>query len=322
MSSHYDTLGVDRNATDAEIKKAYRSMSFKYHPDKNPSPDAAEKIRKINEAYEVLSDSQKKQEYDMHHQFPFNPIFGFGNGMGQNMGGMQFTHMASMDETHDINNIFRMMFAHGMPPGFPGFAMGPDIQVFHNGVPLRFHKQAPQQKPAPIIKHIEISIEQAYTGCTIPVEFERWVYLGEIKNNEYETIYITIPEGVDSGETVIMQDCGNVVNEVCKGDVHLVITVANKTVFKRQGLDLIITKSISLKESLCGFSFDVQHVNGKNLCLNNMNNPVVIKPNYCKVIPGLGMVKDGKTGNIEIHFTVEYPDSLTPEQIRVLSSVL
>ena len=322
--SHYEILGVEKTATDAEIKKAYRALSFKYHPDKNKSHDAEEKIRQINEAYEVLSDGQKRRQYDMEQSGPFG-----AGGHGFNpFGGMPFSHMQSMDESNDINNIFKMMF--GMGPGMgPGMGHpmgqgGPEIHIFHGGMPGMnpFGFQHQMQKPPPIVKNIEIRLEQAYQGCTIPLDIERWVYIGDTKTTETETMYITIPAGIDNNEMIVLRDRGNMLNDMCKGDIKIVIVIRNETPFKRQALDLVLNKTITLKEALCGFSFDVAHLNGKSYCLNNATNPTIIKPRYNKVIPQLGMMRDGNTGNLIVQFEVEFPDSLTVEQMAAIAQIL
>ena len=102
MTNHYDTLGVSKEAPEGEIKKAYRKLSLLYHPDRNNSEEANVKMLAINEAYETLSDGEKRRQYDAEQEF------------GQ--GGLPFQHMSSMDEFSDINQIFNMMFNGGGGP--------------------------------------------------------------------------------------------------------------------------------------------------------------------------------------------------------------
>jgi DnaJ-class molecular chaperone len=378
--THYDALGVNPKSTDAEIKKAYRMLSLKYHPDRNSSNEAVDKMHKINEAYEILSDPQKRRQYDLELKNPFlSGLGGFPGGMGMggmnmggmnmggmnmggmNMGGMPFTRMDTMDGGMD--DIFQMLFGGGIPGvgipggGMPGVGMpgggmpgggmpggmGPEIHIFHGGFPgsqgipggfpqgfsqglpgflgQGFRRQQ-TKKPDALTKTVQITLEQAYHGCTLPVEIERWTIIGELKVQEEETIYLTIPAGTDDNEMITIEGKGNIANEQQKGDVKVTIEVVNNTVFRRKGLDLIFRKGISLKESLCGFSFELPHLNGKMLNLNNRNNATIIKPNFKKVIPGLGLTRDGATGNMVIEFEVEYPDYLTPEQIAGISQIL
>jgi DnaJ-class molecular chaperone len=77
-----------------------------------------------------------------------------------------------------------------------------------------------------------------------------------------------------------------------------------------------------LKEALCGFSFDIPHLNGKLLCLNNMNNPTVIKPDYKRVVPNLGMTRENTTGNLIIEFIIQFPETLSTQQIVALKDIL
>ena len=314
----YKILGIPKTANEQEIKKAYRKMSLQYHPDRNPSPDAEEKIRKINEAYETLSDENKRREYDMGasaHGFPFP------GGPGQDMG--------------DINNLFSMLFGGGGIPGMhpgmmhPGMGMGmgqgmPEIRVFHGGMPggQRIFRQQ-IQKPQPIQLIVGLTMEQMFHGCTMPIEVSRWTMVGDVKIQEEETLYITIPQGTDDNEMLILQDKGHSINDTCKGDVRISIQLKNTTTpFRRQGLDLILKKTISLKDALCGFSFEITHLNGKTLSLNNKTSPTIVRPNYKKSIPNLGMIRDNVSGNLIIEFDVEFPESLTPAQIESLDGIL
>jgi len=134
-------------------------------------------------------------------------------------------------------------------------------------------------------------------------------------------MYINIPAGINHGETVLLQDMGNVVNGR-KGHVQLQISVAKHELFTRSGLDLIYNKTISLKESLCGFTIEINHVSGKRFSINNATNPTVIVPQYKKVVPGLGMKRDNNTGNLIIVFDVQFPASISPENIEILKTAL
>jgi DnaJ family protein A protein 2 len=111
-------------------------------------------------------------------------------------------------------------------------------------------------------------------------------------------------------------------NEQCKGDVKIFIKVENDSDFKRQGLDLLLEKSISLKEALCGFVFDMKYINGKNYSINNQAGSIII-PDYQKVIPGMGLSREGhKNGNLIIHFKVQFPEKLSDEQIIKIQEIL
>ena len=316
MVNHYEVLGVSQDAGDMEIKKAYRALSLKYHPDRNDTEEAKEKIQAINQAYEILGDKAKRNQYNMELQFG-----GGGMGMpGFGMGGMPFAHMQSMNDMNDINNIFNMMFGQSM--GGMGGPGGPEIRIFHGGMPgmpgMNFHHQ---MRPEPMQKSIQITIDQSFTGSTIPIEIERTIINGNVRRNETETVYINIPQGIDDNESVTLHDKGHIINDT-RGEVRIVFRVQNNSAFKRQGLDLVYKQKITLKEALCGFSFEILHLNGKRLCLNNASNPTVIKPNFKKVVPNLGMTREGSTGNMIIDFEIEFPESLSKEQMDRLLEIL
>jgi DnaJ-class molecular chaperone len=208
----------------------------------------------------------------------------------------------------------------GMGPmgGFPGMG-GPNIRVFHNGVQV--NPQMFVQKPEPLNKTVHIDLQTAYLGMKMPLEIERAIIKNGIQSSELETIYIDIPQGIDNNETIQINDKGHIVNDV-KGDIRISVQISNNTQFHRNGLDLIYKKKVSLKESLCGFIFEMSHLNGKKICLNNTSHPTVIKPNYKKVVPNMGMIRDGSTGNMILEFEVEFPDTLTAEQITGLLEIL
>lgn len=306
--NYYEILGIKENATRDEIKKAYRSLQMKFHPDKNPgSQEAMNMTQKINGAYEVLGDDQKREEYDMMKR---NPFFKMGNNMN-NMSG------AGMEVPMD--DIFNMFFG-GMPTGVPGFGFPPGgrIHVF-NGGPMPFHQAI--NKPVPIMKTLQVNMEQVYSGATIPMEIERWILENGTKIFEKETIYVDVYPGIDDNELIILRDKGNIINEQTKGDIKIMISVENNTPFRREGLDLLLEKTISLKDALCGFKFDIKYINGKSYTLNN-NKGNIVPAEYRKVYPEMGLKRGEHKGNMIILFHVEFPERLTEEQIEKLSAIL
>lgn len=316
----YEILGVDANATKDEIKKAYRNLQMKYHPDKNPgNKEAIVMTQKINEAYETLGDEQKRAEYDMMRNNP-NPFMRMHSHGGA---GMEVP----------IDEIFKQFFGdmHGVggfpdgmpfpfPGGIPGFgAGGPNIRIFHNGHPVNF--QQAMNKPVPIIKSLQVNMNQVLTGALVPLEIERWILETGKKIFEKEVLYIDIPQGVDDNEMIILRDKGNVISDTCKGDIKITILVQNNSEFKRSGLDLILEKTITLKQALCGFKFDINYPNGKCYTMNN-NKGNIVPPEYKKVYNGMGIKRGEHTGNMIIIFHVIFPENLTSEQIDKLEAVL
>jgi DnaJ-class molecular chaperone len=322
----YKILGVSENASHDEIKKAYRALSLKYHPDRNPDPTATEQFKKINEAYETLGDEQKRKQYEMERNNPFMRMSNMGRGMhsGANMGEMDdilkafFGGMPFMGGMGGFNMANEMEDLNGMG-GMRGFPPGAQFHIFHNGQPVNIGNRF--QKPSPINKTVTIDIEQVYNGTTIPVDIERWINDNGTKTFEKETLYVSIPKGIDENEIIMLKDKGNVVNEQCKGDVKIFIKITNNTEIKRQGLDLIYEKNISLKEALCGFTFEIKFINGKIYTLNN-NSGNIITPEYRKIVPNMGLTREGHTGNLIVIFHIEFPEKLTNEQINNLSEIL
>jgi len=312
--NYYNILGVSENATKEEIKKAYRGLQMKFHPDKNPGNQESIKMtQKINEAYETLGDEEKKSEYDMFRNNP-NPFMRM-NSHGS--GGMEVP----------MDDIFKMFFGgsplggmSGMPgmPGMPGSPLGGRVHIFHGG-PMNFQQAI--NKPIPILKSLQINMEQVLTGVSLPLEIERWIMENGSKVFEKETIYVDVPPGIDENEMLILRDRGNVINEQCKGDIKINILVQNNTAFKRSGLDLILDKTITLKDALCGFTFDIKYLNGKIYTLNN-NKGNIVPPEYKKIYPEMGLKRGEHKGNMIIFFHIEFPEKLTEEQIEKLSIVL
>ena len=220
-----------------------------------------------------------------------------------------------------LNDIFNMMFGSnpfgipGMPPGMPP---GAKIHIFHGG-PMNF--QQAMSKPIPIMKSLQITMEQVFNGASLPLEIERWILQSGSKIFEKETIYVDIPQGIDENEMLIIRDKGNVISEAYKGDIKISILVQNNTAFKRSGLDLILDKTISLKESLCGFSFELNYINGKSYTLNN-NKGSIVPPDYKKIYPDMGLKRGDHKGNMIINFHVDFPTNLTLEQIDKLIEIL
>lgn len=296
----YEILGVNKNATQEEIKKAYRKLSLEIHPDRNNGSDeSTEQFKKISNAYETLGDENKRKIYDMRDNNNNN-----NNGIGINP-----------------NELFKFFSQNIFGKMGQQVNMGSDSN--HNGS-VFFNVESVRQslnKPIPIMKNLEITLTKAYIGCTLPLEITRWVNENGIKREETETIYINIPKGVDNNELIILRDKGHIINDSIKGDIKIFINVTNDTEFIRTGLDLILNKTITLKEALCGFSFDMKYLDGKTFKINNGNGNV-IGFNYNKVLPDMGMKRDNHNGNIIINFTIVFPEKLTSEQVESLLNIL
>lgn len=298
--NYYQALGVSENASESEIKKAYRGLSLKYHPDKNNTTEAQTKMHEINDAYSVLGDKEKKTQYDNQRKFQ-------GRGIGTNM----------HQDFGDINNIFNSFFnQNGIPTGGQPGHFQNNIRVFRNGQPVNIKK-----RPNNITKILHISLDQSYQGLNAPIEVERNVIRNNEKTIEKETIYVEIPPGIDSNERITLQQKGHVLDELVS-DVVITIQLQKHDMFERQGMDLIYKREITLKEALCGTVVEFQHLSGKKLTLNTKNNPYIITPGYRHTAREYGMTRNNLRGNLFIMFTIKFPSDLNPEQREGIENIL
>ena len=143
MEDYYNVLGLTKNASNDEIKKTYRKLSMKHHPDRGGNKET---FQRINGAYEILGDAKKRQSYDIQRDNPLGNLFSQGGG--------------------DMGGLFNMFFGGQMGEGLNS----PNVQIFRNGQPINMQTL---QKPTPIIKNIIITLEQSYTGLTYPLQIEQ-----------------------------------------------------------------------------------------------------------------------------------------------------
>ena len=225
--NYYEILGIPETASQIDIKKAYRSLSLKLHPDKQGGN--VDEFKKINEAYTVLWDAEKRQEYD-------SSLRGKSSGTASGS---------------NVNDMFNMMFNN---EGFSNF-IRVNLEKVAKNIVLK--------KPVPIVTTIQLTFQQAYEGYNYPLHIERFVVANpekpDEKTHETETIYITVPAGIDDNEIIVVQNKGNVVGENT-GDIKCCIKTVNETPYIRQGMDLIYKKPLSLKDALCGFAFQLNHL--------------------------------------------------------------
>ncbi len=215
--SLYETLGVSENASADEIKKAYRKLARKYHPDINKDESAVEKFKEINAAYEVLSDPEKKQQYDQ-----------FGDQM---FGGQNFHDFArGQGAGVDLDEILRQMFGGGgFSGGFSGASQGGGFGGFGGfGAP-------------------DLDVQ-----ARITVPFMTAVQGGKYKINvEGESFDIKIPAGIKSGETLRVRGKGKQYQGQ-RGDLLIKVEVSASDEYERKGDDLYKTFDVPLKEALFG----------------------------------------------------------------------
>jgi DnaJ-class molecular chaperone len=292
---YYNILNLDEKATYEMIKKSFRKLSLKYHPDCNKSSDTTEKYKEIVEAYENLCKiyEQNKNKNNNKNQ----------NNQNQNNNQNQTNNNNNQNQTYstDINNIIKMFSTYSK------HKIHTDINILN--------------KPIPIIHNIDITLFQSYIGCLLPVNIERWLIVDNNKIKEKETLYVNIPKGIDNNEIIIIKNKGNIITDSNIGDVKIIINIINETKFKREGLNLFYYHSISLKDALCGLSFKLESISGDKLNFENSKTNI-ITPNKTIKIKNKGMQRDNFCGDLIIQFNVVFPDKLTIDNINLLENIL
>lgn len=314
--SHYEVLGINPDANESAIKKAYREMSFKNHPDRNSTPEASAKMREINEAYEVLSDPQKRKQYDTGSNG--NPLEDIINELfkGNHGHGHVQSPFPGMFQVHHVNMGPQRVHQVHMRPGQPIniFEMMQQMQMGEN---IHFEDMA---LPEPLDVELEITLEQAHKGHNSPLTIDREVNNGKFIAIETEKVYVSTPPGIDNGEIIQIEDKGHVLRNH-KSVLRVHIKIKPHDSYERKGLNLLYKHSLTFKESICGFDFTIQQLDGTSLKIkNNIGN--VIQNMDEKVLKGKGMTRDGTTGDLTLQFKVLPSKPLMEEQIAVLLKVL
>ncbi|UNC21847.1 molecular chaperone DnaJ [Latilactobacillus sakei] len=350
---YYDVLGVGRDASDDEIKKAYRKLSKKYHPDINKAPDAEAKFKEVTEAYEALSDPQKRAAYDQYGHAGMNGGFGGGAGAGQGFGGFG----GGAEGFGGFDDIFSSFFGGGARQQPNGPRQGSDLQY---RMDLKF-EEAVFGKETKISYSREAECHTCHGSGAKPgtsaetchkchgagqIQVERQTPLGrmmsretcdvcggtgkEIKSKcdtchgtgreeERHTVKVKVPAGVEDGQQMRLQGQGEAgSNGGPYGDLFIVFRVAPSDEFERDGAQIFVEVPISFVQAALGDEIEVNTVHGPV----KLKIPAGTQTNTVFRLRGKGAPKLHGTGNGDQKVTVNVvtPKSLNSKQRDALKA--
>ncbi len=351
-TDYYEVLGVDKTATSDQIKSAYRKLAKKYHPDLNHEPGAADKFKEITEAYEVLSDPQKRAQYDQfgHAAFDNNGANGFSgfNGFG-NFG------QADMSDFGDLGDIFSQFFGGGRRSARSNVPQkGRDRRMIIN---LSFDQAIKGYKVDIPLDYVETCPDCHGTGAKTPNDIETCPTCrgrGRVRTRSNtifgmmetentcpdcggtgkhiktkcptchgagrvkvsKTITVNIPQGVDTGDNIRIEGRGDAgINGGPNGDLILQIQVAPSTTFTRKGADIYISAPISFTDALLGATVTVPSIWGD--C--DLVIPPCTEGNTILKMANQGVkLPSGKQGNQYVTVNIKFPKSLNQSQKELI----
>jgi len=347
---YYAILGVSKGANDDELKKAYRKLALKYHPDKNKAAGAEEKFKEIGEAYDVLSDPKKKKIYDQLGEEGLKGSAGGHPSAGDFGDGFTYTYhgdpRATFSQFFGTSNPFEMFFNvpgqggnPGMGHGFGG-PEGMDIDInellggggMGGGGPYRsqtFHggqsgsKQQRIQDPT-IEKDVMVTLEDIAKGVQKKMKISKRVYdQSGGSRQEEKVLQINVKPGWKAGTKVTFAKEGDRIPGKTPADIAFIIRDKPHPTFKRDDSNIIYTHKLSLRESLCGSIVTVPLLNGQKRNINCMDD--VIKPNTIKRIQGEGLPfpkEPHRKGDLIVKFDIQFPDRISQSSKDVLTDVL
>ncbi|USO00534.1 MAG: J domain-containing protein [Alphaproteobacteria bacterium] len=327
---YYDILGVQKSATTEEIGKAYRSLAKKYHPDKFQGEEKAkaeEQFKSISEAYSVLKDEKKRKQYDFTGSSDnFSGFDGFDYGK---------TNSSFFDGMEDIFSFFGGTGFRRQEREERGRDLSVEISVTllqaYNGdqvefiLPRLFQCESCNSTgytvPAATcktckgsgsiqVRHGFFHVEQTCSTCSgtgkiVDKQYECKVCYGKGKINKNSTIKISIPQGLEDGQTIKLKNEGDF-GQSGSGDLYIKVNVVNDTKFVRDKLDLYYQVNINMLDAVLGSNIKISTISGTNL---DVVVPTGTQPGGRLRIDGHGMIVGKRKGNLYLKFNVEIMDA-------------
>ena len=302
FKDYYKTLGLDKQATADDIKKAYRKLAKKYHPDKNPNDKVAEeKFKEVSEAYEVLKDPEKRKKYDTlganwkHYQHAGgNPDDWFRN-----------FHQGRQGGSYQFSGSFNDLFGNigGFSDFFESFFGGGERHRGTDG----FANVA--QKGSDYEASLIISLEEAHKGVE-----KQFVVNGR-------TLRVKITPGIEEGKKLRLRNQGGEGRAGGeKGDLYLKIKIEKHPYFERKENDLYYDLNVDLYTAVLGGKKEVTTLDGKRI---NIIIPKETENGKILKVKGMGMNKPGRTdrGDLFVRINVNIPQNLTNEEIKLFEKL-
>jgi len=315
----YERLNLSPSATPNEIKKSYRKLALKWHPDKNPSPEAQEKFKKISEAYSILSDPEKRENYNNYglegapQQMDASNIFEmfFGGRFRQQKRRQQCIKKIPFTLKELYNGATKNLKITRKKQCLYCFGKGATKVKTCTGCQGRGVKISIRQF-GPMIQQMQQPCHPCSGTGKIAIE-ECAMCHGSGRTKESNIIKFHAAPGTKDGYHKIFENAGDETKDGDKTDLVLVVKEQESADYVRKGDDLIITKHVSLGDALTGFRWIHDHINQKKILIEETN---IIKDSSKRVVIGKGMpIKHTTYGNLIIVYKLFYPKNLCDKSI-------